>query len=79
MGASERPCSNLDLDGDRPDLGLSAAQILPLISLEEAPSKGMTFNLVDVLVGDEEGQARGKGERSSVSGGSPHASHQSVR
>ena len=37
--ASERPCSNLDLDGDRPDLGLSATQILPLISLEEAPSK----------------------------------------
>lgn len=38
-GASERPCSNLDLDGDRPDLGLCAAQILPLISLEEAPSE----------------------------------------
>lgn len=63
----------------RPDLGLSATQILPLISLEEAPTKGITFSLVDVSVGDEEGQARGEGERSSVSGGSPRSSHQSVR
>lgn len=56
MGASERPCSNLDLDRDRPDLGLSAAQILPLISLEEAPSKGMPFSLVDVSVGGRSSQ-----------------------